>query len=179
MLVARSVKMPVDQSEPVIMVAIGYRMGGLGFLAMPELTSESPHRSSGNYGVLDQIFALQWIKRNIRSFGASLNPRVVVFGESAGAYDISTLLASPLANNLFDGAIMESTYEVFYWKTLETAEKTGASCAAKNNCQLHDAEGTLACLRALPVEEAYNCQAGILKPVSNNLEQLTTPNVDR
>ena len=74
------------------MVAMGYRLGGLGFMAMPELTAESDNASSGNYGLLDQIFALKWIKRNINAFGASQNPRVVVFGQSAGAYDISEIV---------------------------------------------------------------------------------------
>ena len=174
-LVARSATVPADQSEPVIMVAIGYRMGGLGFMAMPELTAESSHKSSGNYGLLDQIFALKWVKRNIQSFGASQTPRMVVFGESAGAYDISTLLASPLATGLFDGAIMESTYQVFNWVTLAQSEKTGTACAALHNCQNNN---TLACMRALSAEDAYNCQAKILNSVSNGLEHLTMPNVD-
>ena len=173
-LVARSTS---NQGEPVIMVAIGYRMGGLGFMAMPELTAESDNASSGNYGLLDQIFALKWIKRNIHAFGASPKPRVVVFGESAGAYDVSTLLASPLATGLFDGAIMESTYQAFMWKRLSTAEKTGSACAAVHNCQSSDASATLACMRGLSAQDAYRCQAQVLKPMNSILEQ-AAPNVD-
>lgn len=177
-LVARSANVPADQSERVIMVAIGYRMGGLGFMAMPELTAESPDKSSGNYGLLDQIFALKWVKRNIQAFGASKNPKVVVFGESAGAYDIATLLASPLATGLFDGAIMESTYQSYYWKTLSVAEKTGTDCAAMHNCQKSGANETIKCMRALPAQDAYNCMAKTLNSASNQLELLVTPNVD-
>ena len=55
------------EEEPVIVVNIGYRVGGLGFMAMPELTAESANKASGNYGILDQMFALQWIKRNIHA----------------------------------------------------------------------------------------------------------------
>ena len=64
--------------EPVIVVNIGYRLGGLGFMAMPELTAESVNKTSGNYAILDQIFALKWIKRNIHTFGGAQNPRVTV-----------------------------------------------------------------------------------------------------
>ena len=60
--------------EPVIVASIGYRLGGLGFMASPELTAESPDKSSGNYGLLDQMFALKWIKRNIHAFGGSKTP---------------------------------------------------------------------------------------------------------
>ena len=87
-------------------------------MAMPELTAESASKASGNYGILDQIFALKWIKRNIHAFGGAPNPRVTIFGVSAGAYNTATLLASPLAADLFDGAIMQSPYHLFNWKTL-------------------------------------------------------------
>jgi len=168
--------MPAGSTKPVIVVAIGYRLGGLGFMAMPELTAESAHHSSGNYGLLDQIFAVEWIKRNIASFGASSTPNVVVFGESAGAYDISVLLASPLAANLFDGAIMESTYQAFYWKSLAVSEKTGSFCATMHHCD--NATDKLGCMRALPAGDAYNCQALTLGTVSNYMQILETPNVD-
>ena len=160
------------------MIAIGYRLGGLGFMAMPELTAESADASSGNYGLLDQIFALKWVKRNAHAFGASQNSRVVVFGQSAGAYDISTLLASPLATGLFDGAIIESNYQVFMWKTLSTAEKVGSACAAVHKCQSDDATATLACMRSLSSEYAYLCKGLLVTPNMNGLEVLSTPNVD-
>ena len=160
------------------MVAMGYRLGGLGFMAMPELTAESDNASSGNYGLLDQIFALKWIKRNINAFGASQNPRVVVFGQSAGAYDISTLMASPLATGLFDGAIIESNYQAYQWKTLSASEKAGSACAAVHKCQSGDAAATLACMRGLSAHDAYLCQALILTPNTNVQEIMNGPNVD-
>jgi para-nitrobenzyl esterase len=91
----------------VVEVNINYRLGALGFLAHPELTAESPHRSSGNYGLLDQIAALQWVRANIAKFGGDPG-NVTVFGQSAGAFDISLLLASPLSKGLFHRAIAES-----------------------------------------------------------------------
>ena len=147
-------------------------------MAMPELTAESADASSGNYGLLDQIFALKWVKRNAHAFGASQNSRVVVFGQSAGAYDISTLLASPLATGLFDGAIMESNYQVFMWKTLSTAEKVGSACAIAYKCQSDNATATLACMRSLPAEYAYLCQQSMMTPNVNYLKSLNLPNVD-
>ena len=177
-LVARSTVVPADGSEAVIMVAIGYRLGGLGFMAMPELTAESSENSSGNYGLLDQIFALKWIKRNIHSFGASADPKVMVFGESAGAYDVSILLASPLAAGLFDGAILQSPYQAYLWTTLAESEKTGSACAAAHKCQKDDAAATLECMRNLTALEAYLCQTEVYKPTSNILQHQSFPNVD-
>lgn len=91
----------------VVLVTINYRLGILGFLAHPELTRESPHHSSGNYGLLDQIAALQWVHDNISRFGG--NPaNVTVFGQSAGAVDANVLMTSPLAKGLFHRVIAES-----------------------------------------------------------------------
>jgi para-nitrobenzyl esterase len=91
----------------VIVVTIAYRLGPLGFLALPELTRESPHHSSGNYGLMDQIAALEWIQRNIAAFGG--DPKcVTIAGQSSGAMSVSMLMASPLAKGLFQRAIGES-----------------------------------------------------------------------
>ena len=91
----------------VIVVTIAYRLGPLGFLALPELTRESPHHSSGNYGLLDQIAALEWVQRNIAAFGG--DPKcVTVAGQSSGAISVSILMASPLVKGLFQRAIGES-----------------------------------------------------------------------
>ena len=91
----------------VIVVSLNYRVGALGFLAHPELTRESEHKSSGNYGLLDQIAALQWINRNIAAFGG--NPaQVTIFGQSAGASAVMQLMRSPLAKGLFVRAIAQS-----------------------------------------------------------------------
>jgi para-nitrobenzyl esterase len=91
----------------VVVVSINYRLGVLGFMAHPALTAESEREVSGNYGILDQIAALEWVRDNIASFGGDPD-RVTVFGESAGAGDIGTLIASPLASGLFRRAIIQS-----------------------------------------------------------------------
>jgi len=91
----------------VVVVSANYRLGPFGFLALPALTAESPHHSSGNYGLLDQLQALRWVKENIAEFGGDPN-RVTVMGQSSGAVDACLLMASPLAAGSFQGAIMES-----------------------------------------------------------------------
>jgi para-nitrobenzyl esterase len=91
----------------VIVVTIAYRLGPLGWLAHPELTRESVHHSSGNYGLMDQLAALQWIQRNIEAFGGDPT-RVTIAGQSAGAMAVSELMASPRAKGLFQRAIAES-----------------------------------------------------------------------
>jgi para-nitrobenzyl esterase len=91
----------------VIVVTIAYRLGPLGFLAHPELTREFPHHSSRNYGLMDQIAALEWIQRNIAAFGG--DPKnVTIAGQSSGSMSVGMLMASPLAKGLFQRAIGES-----------------------------------------------------------------------
>lgn len=91
----------------VIFVTINYRVGILGFLAHPELTEESLNNASGNYGLMDQIAALEWVKNNISNFGGDPN-QVTIAGQSAGSYSVNYLVASSLAKGLFQGAIAES-----------------------------------------------------------------------
>ena len=91
----------------IILVTINYRLGIFGFLSHPELTRESAHNASGNYGLLDQIAALQWVKANIAAFGGDPS-NVTIFGESAGSFSVSALMASPVAAGLFHKAIGES-----------------------------------------------------------------------
>jgi len=91
----------------VMVVSMNYRMGIFGFLAHPELTKESVHHASGNYGLLDQVAALEWVKKNIATFGGDPD-NVTIFGESAGSWSVSALMASPLARGLFHRAIGES-----------------------------------------------------------------------
>jgi para-nitrobenzyl esterase len=91
----------------VVLVSIAYRVGVFGFYAHPELSAESPHHVSGNYGLLDMIAGLRWIQRNIAVFGGDPK-RVTIFGESAGGIAVSMLCASPLAKGLFQGAISQS-----------------------------------------------------------------------
>jgi Carboxylesterase family len=91
----------------VVLVTVNYRLGVFGFMAHPELTRESSHHASGNYGLMDQIAALRWVKENIAAFDG--NPdNVTIFGESAGSFSVSALMASPLAKGLFHKAIGES-----------------------------------------------------------------------
>jgi para-nitrobenzyl esterase len=91
----------------VVVVSVNHRLGVFGFLAHPELTRESSHGASGNYGLLDQIAALQWVRQNIAAFGGDPGT-VTIFGESAGSFAVSALMASPLAQGVFHRAIGES-----------------------------------------------------------------------
>jgi para-nitrobenzyl esterase len=91
----------------VVLVSLTYRVGQLGFMAHPELSAESPNHVSGNYGLLDMIAGLEWVKKNISAFGGDPN-KVTIFGESAGGIAVSMLCASPQAKGLFHGAISQS-----------------------------------------------------------------------
>ena len=91
----------------VIFVTINYRVGIFGFFAHPELSQESASKTSGNYGLLDQIEALKWVRKNIAAFGGDPD-RVAIAGQSAGAFSVNYLVASPLAKGLFQRAIAES-----------------------------------------------------------------------
>ena len=91
----------------VLVVSMNYRLGIFGFFSHPDLTKESGRDSSGNYGLLDQLAALQWVRKNIATFGGDPD-NVTIFGESAGSFSVSALVASPLAKGLFQRAIGES-----------------------------------------------------------------------
>jgi para-nitrobenzyl esterase len=91
----------------VIVVSMNYRLNIFGFFVHPELTAESPQHASGNYGLLDQTAAIQWVHNNIKQFGGDPN-KVTIFGESAGSFSVSVQMASPLAKDLFQRAIGES-----------------------------------------------------------------------
>ncbi len=91
----------------VVLVSIAYRVGQLGFFVHPELSAENANHVSGNYGLLDMIAGLKWIKKNIAAFGGDPK-KVTIFGESAGGIAVSMLCASPLAKGLFNGAISQS-----------------------------------------------------------------------
>ena len=87
-------------SKGPVIVTFNYRLGSLGFFAHPELAKESGHNASGNYGMMDAIAALQWVKRNISAFGGDPN-NVTIAGESAGAIMVGALVGSPQAKGLF------------------------------------------------------------------------------
>jgi para-nitrobenzyl esterase len=152
----------------VVVVSINYRLGVLGFLAHPELSSESPTGISGNYGLLDQIEALRWVKRNIAAFGGD-SSNVTIAGESAGGLSVMYLLASPLARGLFAKAIAESAYMISTPELKQKrfgspgAEEVGAKLAAA----LHAAD--LAALRAMDAQSltaaaaaAYFAPSGVV-----------------
>ena len=114
------------------MVNLAYRLGPLGFLTHPELTAESAHHVSGNYGLLDMIAGLEWVQRNIGVFGG--DPKnVTVVGHSAGAWALNKLMISPLATGLFSKAIAQSGGDMGPARTSEgiavlgDAEKSGAA----------------------------------------------------
>ncbi|MGA3185770.1 MAG: carboxylesterase family protein [Bryobacteraceae bacterium] len=109
----------------VVLVTINYRLGVFGFFAHPDLTAESEHHSSGNYGILDEVAALQWVQKNIAKFGGDPK-RVTIFGESAGSWAVNVLVASPLTKGLFQRAIGESGANFNVMTKLADLEKSGA-----------------------------------------------------
>lgn len=123
----------------VVFVSINYRVGVFGFMADPQLARENPHGSTGNYGMLDQIEALKWVHRNIGAFHGDPS-RVTVFGQSAGAMSVQSLLCSPLARGLISQAIMQSAAGygngLCRTRTMEQACRTGKMimdlCGAKD-----------------------------------------------
>jgi para-nitrobenzyl esterase len=125
----------------VVVVTINYRLGILGLLALPELAGESPHHSAGNYALLDQIAALQWVQRNIAAFGGD-PARVTIFGQSAGAVSVNVLMASPLASGLFSRAIGESGGSFGPMPTLAAAETQDEQFATRLGAT-HDVLQTL------------------------------------
>lgn len=155
----------------VIVVTINYRLGALGFLAHPALSAESPYGGSGNYGIMDQQLALQWVQRNIAAFGG--NPRrVTIFGESAGGNSVFTHLVSPTAKGLFQRAISQSGTSEQRLPTLAEAEAMGQAFASAVGCTDQTAE----CLRAVPVETLVEHQSLLGNPALIGIA--ATPNVD-
>ncbi len=133
-----------------VVVTINYRLGAFGFMAHPALAAESPDHSSGNYGLLDQIAALQWVQRNIARFGGDPS-RVMIFGESAGAMSVGTLIGSPLAKGLFHRAILESGTGTRLMQSRNDAEATGLRLAQALGVSGTDAAAATR-LRAVPAE---------------------------
>jgi len=151
-----------DASEPrydgesmakkgMVVVTANYRLNIFGFLALPELSKESPYKASGNYGMLDQVAALKWVHENIGAFGGDPK-KVTIAGESAGSISVSLLMASPLSKDLIAGAIGESGAAIkptLPPVPLAEAEKTGLDFAKKAGYP------TLAELRKLSTREVY------------------------
>ena len=142
-----------------VIVTVNYRLGVLGYLAHPRLTEESPHASSGNYGLLDQIEALRWVRDNIAAFGGDPG-NVTLFGESAGALSAIELMSSPLATGLFHRVILQSGYLVSNPQLRRacfgqpSAESVGERLASELGA------ADLAALRAMPAESLVAAAAG-------------------
>jgi para-nitrobenzyl esterase len=157
----------------VVFVSFNIRLGVLGFLAHPALDGERPERVSGNYGSLDQIAMLRWLRRNVASFGGDPN-RIVLFGTSAGGGNICALMSSPLARGLFHEAVMQSSVPTgCEIQTLADAERgTGKRVAAAAGCD--NAADVPACLRAKTVAEIVSAVPGTF----GVFPRIYGPNVD-
>ncbi len=134
--------------KKLVLVTINYRLGPFGYLYHPALAAEDAHQSSGNYGLMDQVKALEWVKENISGFGG--NPEnITIFGQSAGGWSVCHLLASPLAKGLFLHAIiMSGGCECA--RTVEQGESYGREFAQRLGC---DGADVAACLRSKPAPE--------------------------
>jgi para-nitrobenzyl esterase len=137
-------------SKGPVIVTFNYRLGAFGFFAHPDLARESGHNGSGNYGMMDAIGMLQWVKKNISAFGGDPN-NVTIAGESAGANMIGALVGSPQAKGLFQRAIAESGG----WMGLTMAKMNPSAQAQENGANAMAALGvkTIAELRAKPLAE--------------------------
>ncbi len=154
----------------VVVVSVNYRLGVFGFLAHPALAAESPNGSAGNYGLMDQLEALRWVKRNIGAFGGDPS-RVTVFGESAGSIDIMHLMASPQAKGLFHRAIAESGAPMAPMLDLKTSGGFGVALAKLVGADT--ARDQLAALRAKPAADLLAAQDRMFAT-----GMLVGPNVD-
>ena len=152
---------PALSRSGVVFVSANYRLGPFGFLAHPSLTAESPHHASGNYGLMDQIQALNWVHENIARFGGDPT-QIAVMGQSAGAVDICLLMTSPQARGLFQRAILESgdcegvlneerERAVHYNQIVGSAEETGERLA--QDLHVANDSDTAAHLRAISAAE--------------------------
>lgn len=151
-------------SRGVVVVTINYRLGVMGFFAHPELSAESSHHSSGNYGLLDQIAALEWVQRNISQFGGD-PANVTLFGESAGSIDALTLMVSPLTTNLFRRVIAESgpAFGLGPSQNLSRMQQLGAAVGEEAAGHAGAQPGVqLAALRKLPAAEVAQIESRLI-----------------
>ena len=151
--------------KDVVFVSINYRVGVFGFLAHPELTKESGYGASGNYALLDMIASLKWVKENIAAFGGDPN-QVTIAGQSAGAFAVNHLCASPLAKGLFKGAIAQSGGSVLTsalrpTTSLQQAENMGLDFAKKLNAR------SIEDLRKLSAQNIFNAKQGLTYPIED------------
>ena len=158
---------PTLARKGVVLVSINYRLGALGFMAHPALTAESSHHASGNYAILDQVAALEWVQRNIARFGGD-PANVTIFGESAGGTAVCRLMSSPLSRGLFQRGILESNScadfvspelntPKYYEGGVGTAEEIGLRIM--RNLGIPDGPDALAKLRSKTPKEIIDASA--------------------
>lgn len=152
----------------VVVVSMNYRLGLFGFFSHPELTRESGHNASGNYGLMDQTEALRWVRDNIAAFGGDPG-NVTIFGESAGSFSVSAQMASPLAKGLFHKAIGESG--AFFGETLGLKKLAETETANVELAKTAWGGGTLAELRAKPADD-------LIKAIPRGPAFRFAPNID-
>jgi para-nitrobenzyl esterase len=154
----------------IVVVAIEYRLGVFGFMASPQLTAESPVHASGNYGLLDQVAALHWVKRNIARFGG--NPEdVTIAGQSAGAYDVEMLMLTSLARGLFSKAIAQSAPGVFGPPPRAAAASEQLGTRLAESMHVPAGAARLKALRALPASDVLKASYE-LKPLPGDFGSL-------
>jgi Carboxylesterase type B len=152
----------------VIVVSMNYRLGIVGFFSHPHLTAESPHHASGNYGLLDQAAALKWVHENIAAFGGDPN-KVTIFGESAGSFSVSALMASTVSKDYVQAAIGESG--AFFGKTL------GAKQLAESEKRDAVFTGQLG-MRSIKELRAADAERLLNAVLKNKDEYRFSPNID-
>ncbi len=146
----------------VVLVTVQYRLGPLGFLVHPALEQAHPKGKSGNYGLLDQLLALKWIKEHIGYFGGDKD-NITVFGESAGSIDIGCHLLSPHANGLFEKAVMQSGTP--FIKSYSKAKNAGIAYIDSLGCDRATPEKTLECMKSLSYRKLLELEQS---PLDNN-----------
>lgn len=168
---------PLAIQGNVIVVTINYRLGILGYMADAALDVQSATGASGNYGLADQQFALQWVRQNISAFGGDPE-KVTIFGESAGGFSVCANVLSPSSAGLFSGAITESGPCSSALPTKSEAEAEGAGIAAALGCSQSSSAAAVSCLRALTVPQILAVQNAITS--QSSIASLTAffPNVD-
>ena len=155
----------------MVAVTLNYRLNVFGFFAHPDLSKESAHHASGNYGLLDQAAALRWVKQNIAAFGGDPS-RVTIAGESAGSISVSALMASPLTKTLIAGAIGESgaLISTLPPRTLAETEKDGIRFAELSGAP------SLAVLRGMSAEAIQETRSKVGAPGGGGIR--FWPNID-
>ncbi|MHA8051801.1 carboxylesterase/lipase family protein [Aquirufa sp. ROCK-SH2] len=148
--------------KEMVFVSINYRVGVFGFLAHPELSAESGVDASGNYGILDMIAALKWVKENISAFGGDPN-LVTIAGQSAGSMAVNYLCASPLAKGLFKGAIAESGASILPNSTRTNIKKSDAEMMGLAFAK-SVGSSNISALRALSAEKIQAMEGGLTRP---------------